>query len=104
MSIGIISAYQVTYHNQTSILWSKSVLHWDLDVIKGDVGSTGTGTVACLDCGSFHTFSSFDQNHSKATVSAAPDSKVIGKCAICDPFLSAIYDPVLFQQSVSLGP
>lgn len=94
--------HEATYHDQTSILWSKGIFDWDLDVIKGDIRRTSSRTVACLDGSCFYSFSSFDENDCKATVCAASNRKVVCEGAVCDPFLGTVDNPVLYRHAIRL--
>jgi hypothetical protein len=63
----------------TSTIFTKSVLHWYLDIVKGDISGTGGRRIARLNLFGLHTRSSFNKDDGESILSLTADSEVIGE-------------------------
>jgi hypothetical protein len=73
----------------SSALFTKRVADRDLNIVKGDVGSSSSSGVTGLDLTSFNALSSLDENHSEAAIGLTANSEVVGEGAVCDPLLGS---------------
>jgi hypothetical protein len=73
----------------SSTLFTKCVADRNLNIVKGNIGSSSSSGVAGLDLTSFNTLSSLDKNYSEATISLTANSEVVGKGTVRDPLLGS---------------